>query len=278
VSNTDIPDVVWLTDPEAVDTGLVGGKGANLAVLTQASFPVPPGFCVTTGAYVSFLESGRLNSELLRLAGKLEYDNADQMDEVTGRIRDLISTTDMPVGLVAAIEQSYGQIGAECYVAVRSSGTAEDLADASFAGLHDTFLDVRGAKQVVEAVRSCWASMWTARATLYRHSKGLDHAAVAISVVVQQMVDSEISGVVFTGNPLTTATDEMVINASFGLGEAIVQGLVTPDEYTVKTATMKVIGRYPGHQGGADGPRPRDGDRNGDRAGRGTVADNLRPH
>jgi rifampicin phosphotransferase len=238
-----IPDIVWFTDPKATDKSLVGGKGANLAVLTQASFPVPAGFCVTTAAYAAFVAGAGLGPELARLIDEFDYDDPERLEKVTSEMRDLITDTDMPAPLADAVGAAYGALGSDRYVAVRSSATAEDLAEASFAGLHDSFLDVQGAGQLLDAVRRCWASMWTARAAIYRHTKGFDHGSVGISVVVQVMVDADVSGVVFTGNPLTTATDEMVINASFGLGESIVQGIVTPDEYTVKHGTLTVVAR-----------------------------------
>lgn len=236
-------EIVWFTDPQATDPSLVGGKGANLGRLTQASFPVPPGFCVTTAAYRSFVEHGALAGELGRLAGTLDYDDLDRLEGVTAEMRALITGADYPPELAAAIDKAYGELGSDCYVAVRSSATAEDLAEASFAGLHDSLLDVSGTEGLLDAVKRCWASLWTARATAYRKNNGFDHGTVEICVAVQTMVDSDVSGVVFTGNPITTATDEMVINASYGLGEAIVQGIVTPDEYTVRTGTLDIIGR-----------------------------------
>lgn len=240
------PEILWFTDSLATDPALVGGKGANLSRLTQAAFPVPSGFCLTTAAYASFLAANGLEAELARLATGLDYDDAELLDKATAEMRELITGAAVPELLVSALREAYGRLGDDRRVAVRSSATAEDLADASFAGLHDSFLDVVGVEAVIGAVRSCWASMWTTRAVVYRRAKGFDHGAVGISVVVQPMVDAEVSGVVFTGNPITTATDEMVINASYGLGEAIVQGIVTPDEYTVRSGDLRVIARSVG--------------------------------
>src|SRR5262249_14741042 len=153
-------------------------------------------------------------------------------------IRGLLVGTPVPAAVAETVLVAYRDLspsGADdVYVAVRSSGTAEDLAEASFAGLHDTLLDIRGADALLEAVRECWASLWTARATAYRHGNGFDHAEAQLCVVVQRMIASEASGVMFTGNPLTTATDEIMINSSWGLGEAVVQGIVTPDSYVVR--------------------------------------------
>jgi pyruvate,water dikinase len=236
-------NILWFDDAAAADVSLVGGKGANLARLTQGSFPVPPGFCITTAACASFLAETGIDVELADMMGKLDHGDPDALEALTGQMRDLITAAPLPRALVGEITGSLDKLGAEHFVAVRSSATAEDLAEASFAGLHDSYLDVRGADELLDAVKACWASLWTGRAVVYRHAKGFDHAAVGISVVVQRMVEADVSGVVFTGNPITTATDEMVINASYGLGESIVQGIVTPDEYTLKTASLEVINR-----------------------------------
>mgnify|MGYP000585429470 CR=1 FL=1 len=142
--------------------------------------------------------------------------------------------------VASEIVSGYHKLGSDLYVAVRSSGTAEDLDGASFAGLHDTDLDIRGDAAVIDAVKRCWASLWTARAVSYRKTQGFN-AFPSIAIVVQQMVESEVSGVMFTGNPINTATDELMINASWGLGEAVVSGIVTPDEYIVSHRNLKVL-------------------------------------
>ena len=154
------------------------------------------------------------------------------------------------------IAEAYARVRREPYVAVRSSGTAEDLEGTSFAGMHDTYLDVRGAEGVIDAVKRCWASLWTARATAYRADHGFDSSAIGIAVVVQKMVESEVSGVMFTGNPLNTATDEILINASWGLGEAVVQGIATPDNYVVKWTDLSHPRPGARRQGGRDRPQP----------------------
>ena len=173
----------------------------------------------------------------------------------------------MPDEIADEIRKAYTAIGPEVYVAVRSSGTAEDTEGASFAGMHDTYLDVRGEAAVVDAVQRCWASMWTARAIAYRHTQGFDHATATIAVVVMTMVESDVSGVMFTANPREDRTDEIVINASWGLGEAIVSGIVTPDEFTLDVATLQIkkrvlggkelqITRAPSGAGTAETPCP----------------------
>ena len=232
--------VVTFTDESAAEKRLVGGKGANLGLLTAAAFPVPPGFSVTTEAYEPFLDHGDLDAPIREIVEVLNYENAEKLEQQTAQIRQLISNAEMPADVADRIRELYSTLGNEPYVAVRSSGTAEDMAEASFAGLHDTYLDVVGADAVIDAVKRCWASMWTARATSYRNTLGFDHMQARIAVVVQRMIESEISGVMFTGNPLTARTDEIVINASWGLGEGIVSGILTPDEYTLDGHTMAV--------------------------------------
>ena len=232
------PFVVRFADESATTHSLVGGKGANLGLLTQAAFPVPPGFTVTTNAYEAFSAIG-VGAEIARLASALDHDDAAALERDTAAIRDLIEQGSFPDDVASQIVSSYAALGDEPYVAVRSSGTAEDLAEASFAGMHDTYLDIRGAEDVLDAIKRCWASLWTARAASYRHTKGFD-SSHGIAVVVQTMVGSEVSGVMFTANPLTAATDEIVINSSWGLGEAIVSGITTPDEFVLYAETLLV--------------------------------------
>jgi phosphohistidine swiveling domain-containing protein len=236
-----VPRIVSFDDPAALAHDQTGGKGANLSRLSQSGFQVPPGFCVTTDAYSEFMAADGLTGRLASLVDTLPYDDPDALERQTAKIRDLILATAVPAAIAAEIERAYAELGNETYVAVRSSGTAEDLADASFAGQHDSYLDVRGGQEVVDAVRRCWSSLWTARAAGYRRHNAFEHSTVRIGVVVQEMVRSDVSGVMFTGNPLTTATDETVINATWGLGEALVQGIVTPDQYVVQVPQYTVL-------------------------------------
>ena len=219
---------------DSVNKALVGGKGANLGRLAQAGFRVPSGFNITTVAYSDFMNVTGLKHELLSILGKANYDDADDLEVRTKNIRNLIMKTALPSEMSEAITKHYKSLGDDIYVAVRSSGTAEDLAEASFAGMHDTYLDVRQSEVLINAVRACWASLWTSRATTYRYRNGFDHTETQLSVVIQRMVSSEVSGVMFTANPLTTETDEVMINASWGLGEAVVSGIVTPDTIVLK--------------------------------------------
>lgn len=228
------------TDVESLQKTVVGGKAANLGRLTSAGFEVPPGFTVTTKAYADFLNAGDLGEEIHELVCQIDFDDADDVEAKTGVVRELLHKAEFPANVADEVRHDYAELGDLRYVAVRSSGTAEDLAEASFAGLHDTYLDVCGQDAVLDAIKRCWASLWTARATAYRHNHGLNQREVQIAVVVQKMVASQVAGVMFTANPLTTATDELVINASWGLGEAVVSGIVNPDQYVVKASTLNI--------------------------------------
>ena len=231
------------TDQGSDAKALVGGKSANLGLCAQQGFPVPPGFTVTTDAYGEFLSATGLQATIQNLLDGADYGDVPDLERRTAEIRAAFVATPLPDGLARVIAEGYAELGDSPFVAVRSSGTAEDLAEASFAGLHDTYLHIQGRDDVVDAVRRCWASLWTARAAAYREKQGLnDIAAIRMAVVVQVMIDAEVSGVMFTANPITTATDELVINASWGLGEAVVQGFVTPDEYWVKAHRPVAIG------------------------------------
>lgn len=236
-------DVLLLDDARAQEAELTGGKGANLAALSAAGFPVPKGFAVTTAAYDAFIDGAGLRPRIADLLAHADYKDAVALEETTAKVRQTIIDAPLPQELANTIAASYAALPADSYVAVRSSGTAEDLADTSFAGLHDTYLDVRGPDAVAHAVKRCWASMWTARATHYRHNAGIDHAGVRIAVIVQQMVESVASGVLFTANPLTAQTEQLVINANWGLGESVVSGIATPDSWVLDTGTLRPVER-----------------------------------
>lgn len=238
-----MPYVFPFTDEECRSRRVAGGKGATLAELTQFGLPVPAGFCVGVSAYSDFLVGGGLGEELERRITALPLDDPVALDEQTEQIRRLLCDAEMPSDLSQAVDLAYEEFAEGGYVAVRSSGTAEDLPEESFAGLHDTLLDVLGADGVRTAIKECWASLWTARAVSYRHDKGFDQMQVKIAVVVQRMVDSESSGVLFTGDPVNAAVDQTVINASWGLGEAIVQGIVVPDQYVTESRTGRLLDR-----------------------------------
>ena len=240
--------IVQFDDPRATDIEVVGGKGASLARLARAGFPVPAGFTITTEAYAAYIAANGLGDKIAAIVEGLSYQDLDGLEQRTQQIRTLVQSGTLPTELRAIIEQHYRALGNELRVAVRSSATAEDLPEASFAGQHDTYLDVQTVDGISTALRQCWASLWTARATSYRNTQGIDHFEVNVAVVVQQMVDAEVAGVLFTANPLTSATDEAVIEASWGLGEAIVAALVTPDSYTVKRSPLRVTEKTPGEK------------------------------
>ncbi|GAA0612131.1 PEP/pyruvate-binding domain-containing protein [Sporichthya brevicatena] len=223
--------IVGFRESGGTEHALVGGKGANLGRLAGAGFPVPPGFTVTTEAYRAFL-AGPLGDKIAEIVADIDVTDHEGVERATADIRQLICGTPLPEVLERDLAAAMAELGAP-FVAVRSSGTAEDLADSSFAGMHDTFLDVVPAN-VAAAVRDCWASLWTPRAAVYRQTRGFDHLEAAMAVVVQTMVEADVSGVGFTGNPLTADTTESVIDASWGLGEAVVSGSVTPDHFVFK--------------------------------------------
>jgi rifampicin phosphotransferase len=226
--------VVAFDDEQSDHHETVGGKAASLGRLVKAQFPVPPGFTISTAAYAEFIAA--LEEPINSLLSEIDYTDTQRLEAQTAKIRSLIMAADLPTEIAREINSSYTSLcagGAEDgLVAVRSSGTAEDLAEASFAGLHDTFLDVQGV-DVVDKVKQCWASLWNARAVHYRYEKGFAGDSVSIAVVVQKMIPADVSGVMFTANPLNRRTDEFVINASWGLGEGIVSGILTPDEFIV---------------------------------------------
>lgn len=231
------------------DIPLVGGKGANLGELTEHKVNVPPGFCVTAGAYSAFIEESGIGGKIDSLVESLDYENTEDLQKASHEIRELIEATPTPASIASEIETAYREfcdhIGiADVPVAVRSSATAEDLPEASFAGQQDTFLHVTGVDSVMEHVKKCWSSLWTARAIYYRNNQGFKHSEVSLSAVVQKMVNSEKSGVMFTANPVTNETDQIMINASWGLGEAVVSGAVTPDEYIVDKQTHKILEKH----------------------------------
>ena len=218
---------------------VAGGKGRSLAEMANAGLAVPGGFYVTTAAYRRFVADNDLQARILELAKPEIGEFTLSFDQASEAIQALFQSDAMSAAMAAEITAAYEAIeGDNPAVAVRSSANAEDLPDMSFAGQQDTYLNVCGADEVVAAVRNCWASLWTPRAMSYRHEMGIEHDAVAMAVVVQLMVPSDVSGILFTANPATGERSEMIINASFGLGEAVVGGQVTPDTYTVDRETM----------------------------------------
>jgi phosphohistidine swiveling domain-containing protein len=238
--------VCALQDVSDGQVALAGGKGANLAKLARGGFPVPPGFIVTTRAYDLAVDRAELGERLAALAG---LDSADPraVASASGAIREAFAAAPLPAEVSDAVLAAYRQLGAGP-VAVRSSATAEDLADAAFAGQQESYLNVVGEEAVLDAVRRCWGSLWTERAIVYRARRRVDPRGLKLAVVVQRMVPAEVGGVLFTANPLTGARDELVLDASPGLGEAVVAGLVTPDHVVLDKHTLAITERQPGRR------------------------------
>lgn len=239
---SDTSHIVWFAEVGRDAVPLVGGKGANLGELTQAKIPVPPGFVVTTRAYREFIDHSGLDLTLRRILNGLDVDDDEQLNQKARAVQHAIEQAEMPATMQQEITAAYAELG-EGPVAVRSSATAEDLAEASFAGQQATFLNIEGGHNVVEAVQRCWASLFEPRAIFYREQAGWGHLDVDLAVPVQQMIQSESSGVMFTVDPITNDHNRVVIEAAFGLGEAVVGGLVSPDHYEVDKSTSGIIER-----------------------------------
>ena len=220
----------------------VGGKGMSLAKLSRAGLPVPGGFHVTTEAYRHFVAENGLQPRILEATRGAVTAQPESLEAASRQITDLFAAARMPDEIAAAIRLAYADLK-NAPVAVRSSATAEDLPGASFAGQQETYLNIRGEKAVLEAVKRCWASLWTGRAIGYRLTNHIDQESVALAVVVQELVPAEAAGVLFTANPLNGRRNQIVINAAWGLGEAVVSGAVTPDTIAVDRFTGRVVQR-----------------------------------
>lgn len=243
--STQLPLVMALDDPaSALET--VGGKGASLARLARAGFPVPPGFHVTTGAYVDFVAHGSLREPVMAAMSMVDGSDPAMFETASVRIGELFAGRSVPTATAAAIATAYAGLGDDVAVAVRSSATAEDLPGLSFAGQHDTFLNVRGEASVLDAVKRCWVSLWTPRAIGYRARHGIAADGASLAVVVQQLVPADAAGVLFTIDPVTGGRDQVVINANWGLGEAVAGGQVTPDIVVVDRAGGDVVDYHVG--------------------------------
>ena len=218
---------------------ILGGKGRSLARLAAAGLAVPGGFHVSASAYRRFVDENHLQARILDLAKPEITGRTLSFDSASADIQALFEEAQPPDVIVSEIRQAYAALGGDDpALAVRSSANAEDLPDMSFAGQQDTYLNVRGEEALIAAVRDCWSSLWSPRAISYRHQMGIDQDAVAMAVVVQLMVPSDVSGILFTANPATGERSEMIVNASFGLGEAVVGGQVTPDTYVVDRESL----------------------------------------
>ena len=239
--------VLWFDDLRKDDIPIVGGKNASLGEMINAGLPVPPGFAVTAYSYERFIQEKRIAEQIYKIIKETITDLNDpkQYDVASKKIRELIEKTLMPKEIENAIKKAYKDLNKrlelkDVFVAVRSSATAEDLPDASFAGQQETFLNVKGPDDLTDKVVKCWSSLFTPRAIFYRNEKGFAHEKVFISVGVQKMVNSRAAGVMFTINPVTGNQDEIVIEGNYGLGETVVSGVVNPDDFVVDKNTMKI--------------------------------------
>ena len=237
--------ILWFNEVSKKDIAAAGGKGANLGEMTRSGFPVPPGFCIHTQAYREHIHQLEITPLIEALFSHVQNESFKELDEISDRIRRRIEEAQMSGRTGQAVRDAYRKLAGmgSPQVSVRSSATAEDLPDASFAGQQETYLSVCGEEQVLHYVKRCWASLWTPRSVAYRQKNGFKHEQTALCVVVQSMVQSDKSGVLFTVNPLTGNTGEMMVNASYGLGESIVSGRVTPDTFLISKTGPLVLER-----------------------------------
>jgi len=254
-------NILWFRDIKKEDIAYVGGKGSNLGEMYNIPLPIPPGFVVTAQAYKKFLDYTGIKEQIMHILNNTNVDENEELQAASKKIKEIIISAKMPSDIENDISESYDNLNVNNdiikqlnknalsmikagrdlpYVAVRSSATAEDLPQFSFAGQNETFLNVKGAEKVINAVQHCWASLFTARSIYYRVKNNFQHEKVLIAVVVQKMVDSLTSGVMFSVNPATNNNDEIMIEAAFGLGEVVVGGQITPDTYILDKETLKI--------------------------------------
>jgi pyruvate, water dikinase len=232
-----------LLDKNSLPT--VGGKNASLGEMIKSGVRVPPGFAVTTDSFLSFITETGIRDKIMDILGKVRTGDVSSLDEASEEIQEIIIKTQMNDGVKAAIRKGYSELCGKCDlenvpVAVRSSATAEDLPNASFAGQQDTYLWVVGEEHIIDSVRRCWASLYTPRAIDYRNKNNFPHEKVLISVGVQKMVNSRAAGVMFTLNPTNGDPSKVVIEGSWGLGETVVSGSVNPDKFVVDKVTQEI--------------------------------------
>ncbi|MCX6801298.1 MAG: phosphoenolpyruvate synthase [Candidatus Diapherotrites archaeon] len=251
-------NILWFNEIHIADIPMVGGKGASLGEMANNGFPVPPGFAVTAQAYFHFIQKTKIQDQIVAKIDAIDVENTDELEKASAEVRELIMNTKMPLEIKTEIIAHYKKLGEsqfawitskrEEYVAVRSSATAEDLPEASFAGQQETYLNVRGYDPVVHAVKKCWASLFTARAVYYRKKNGFGTKDVGLSAIVQKMIQSDVSGILFTADPSGGDTTKIIIEAGLGLGETVVSGSITPDNYVVDKETMGIIGKKINYQ------------------------------
>ncbi|MFY9717068.1 MAG: phosphoenolpyruvate synthase [Thermoplasmata archaeon] len=238
-----MPVVLPLSEVSDNDIALVGGKAGKLGELVRHGLPVPPGMVVTTDAYNAFVDATELKTIIPSSLASIDPAVPSTVEAAAARIRSAFESEPFPSALRAEIAAAYETFATQHAVrfsAVRSSGTAEDLEGASFAGLQETYLNIEGTENVLIAIRKCWGSLFTPRVLVYRQSKGFDHSSVRLAVLIQKMVEATVSGILFTRDP-NTGENHMIVEAGWGLGEAIVGGEVTPDHYVIDGATQKIV-------------------------------------
>ncbi len=255
--------VLWFHEIDKNDVEIVGGKGANLGEMTQAGFPVPGGFVVTSSAYKHMIEENQLADRIKDLLKGLDVEDPDALNRASRDVQKVIESSPFPKDIEEQVYKAYDKLGKDPLVAVRSSATAEDLPQASFAGQQETYLNVRGDASLLVHIRKAWASLFEPRAIYYRVQQGFDHFKVALAVPVQKMAQSDVSGIMFTINPVTNDKSKIIVEAIWGLGEKIVQGAITPDHYEVDKNNFDIVSTKTVHQ---DIEMVRSGDGNIDRA------------
>lgn len=229
-----------LQDVSQKDLSRVGGKGANLGEMLKAGLPVPAGFVLLAASYMRFVTANNVNIEIDNLLIEVDNDHQEKLETASLKIQKLFDQGEIPRDVLAEIDRVYKQIGSP-EAAVRSSATAEDLPGISFAGQYDTFLNVKGKNQLYQSIKKCWASLWNSRALSYRMKQNIDNTGLAQGVVVQKLINAEKSGILFTANPVNGRRDQMLLNSSWGLGEAIVGGEVTPDQWIVDKKNRQIV-------------------------------------
>lgn len=240
------PNVLWFNQLGIEDVNIVGGKGGNLGEMYNLGIPIPNGFVVTSDAYFQFIEENNLKPKIKDILKITDVDQPDQLQQASKKIRSIIRKSPINEQLSIEIMKAYKKLSGfgglkNIPVAVRTSATAEDSLDASFAGQGDTFLNVIGEANVISRVRDCWSSLFTSRSIFYQVKKHYDHFKIGVAVPVQKLINSEVSGIMFTANPVTNAKTEIIVETIWGLGEYIVQGKITPDQHIVDKNSWKII-------------------------------------
>src|SRR3989344_647720 len=236
-------NIMWFTEIRRTSLAEVGGKGANLGEMASVGLPVPDGFVVTSGAYFWYIRHNKIDAVIKEMTTDLDVENTDALARASDSIKTRILSGEIPPQLRSEIMNAYKSMikeGREPYVAVRSSATAEDLPEASFAGQQSTFLNIKGAENCVQAVKECWASLFEPRSIYYRTDNKFDHLKVGLAAVVQMMVQSEKAGVMFSVDPVSQKWEEISIEGAYGLGEIVVSGSVTPDRYVVDKNSLAI--------------------------------------